>query len=631
MSADEIRKRCIAFFAARGHAVVASSSLIPDDPSVLLTTAGMQQFKPYLTGHADPEKMFGSRDVFTIQKSFRTTDIDEVGDASHLTFFEMVGNFSFGGYFKERAIPLSFEFITSPDGLGLDRNKLFVTAFAGDEEVSRDDTAIQLWQEQFAKVGMKAEIGERIFLYGREKNWWEAGPGPAGPDAEMFYDLGTPHDVTFGQTCHPNCDCGRFVEIGNDVFVQYRKTQDGQYAPLAQKAIDNGRGFERLVMVAQGKKNIFETDLFSPIFRFLNEHLSRSRPEWSKRIIADHARGIVFLIADGVRPGNKDQGYILRRLMRRAMPHLLEFQLFDEVVSGEGNDYTLKQRGLELVAGCVIGEYSKVREYAYLLEHRAEILKVIREENERFDQVYEKGRKILKKHIDHAMTSGTYVMLGKDLFDLVTTHGFSLEWIKDQAKIHTINLELDVFENLFKSHQEVSRAGVGKKFGGHGLLLDTGELRAGSEEELKIVTRLHPATHLLHAALHNVLGDTVEQRGSDITAERTRFDFLFPRKLTNEEIQQVEELVNHAIEKDFPVAFQELSLEGAKKSGALFFYKGHYPERVKVYTVGDDLETFSKELCGGPHVAHTGEIGRLKIVKEESSSAGVRRIRAVVS
>jgi len=623
MDSSEIRKKFLKFFESRGHTVVPSSSLIPDDPSVLLTTAGMQQFKPYLTGEADPVKVFKNRNVFSIQKSFRTTDIDEVGDTSHLTFFEMVGNFSFGGYFKERAIPLSFEFLASVDGLGLNPEKFFITAFKGDEEVSRDDEAIRLWQEQFAKVGMKAEIGERIFLYGREKNWWEAGPGPAGPDAEMFYDFGTPHDTKFGLTCHPNCNCGRFVEIGNDVFVQYNKTEEGKYQPLSQKAVDNGRGFERLVMVMQGKNNIFETDLFTPVTKLLSTNM----PEWSKRIIADHARGIVFLIADGVRPSNKDQGYILRRLMRRTIPHLEEHQYFETIEPGRSIPI---DKSLEDIAKVVIDQYGKIDQYQYLLDKREEILTTIRSEDERFAVVYRNGKKFLERLIVSARQDNTYRLTGDDVFNLVSTYGFSIEWIKDIAKTEAVGLDLDGFEMAFRRHQEISRAGVEKKFGGHGLLLDTGELKAGNQEELKIVTRLHTATHLLNAALHKVLGGGVDQRGSDITPERTRFDFLFARKLTGEELKKIEDLVNEAVQKDFRVTIQEMPLDEAKKSGAFFFYKGHYPEYVKVYTVGDEYGAFSKELCGGPHVTHTGEIGYFRIQKEESSSAGVRRIRAVV-
>ena len=616
MGSEEIRKRFLGFFAERGHVTVPSSSLIPDDPSVLLTTAGMQQFKAYYTGEADPMttihpasvelgvisgKPLGSKNAASIQKSFRTSDIDEVGDESHLTFFEMLGNFSFGGYFKERAIVLSFEFITSQDGLGIDPHRLYVTAFKGDEEVPRDDEAIRLWQERFRTVGIDAKIGERIFLYGRGKNWWEAGPGPAGPDAEMFYDFGTPHDTKFGPTCHPNCDCGRFVEIGNDVFVQYNKTPEGKYEPLEQKAIDNGRGFERLVMVMQGKKSVFDTDLFTPLIALLPEGLAVR----IKRIIADHIRGIAFLLADGLRPSNKEAGYVLRRLMRRVMvyetlhslPAHLTDSLLHEVIHYYGDPYQ------------------------ELLEQGEAIRREFGRERERFSTTMARGMRELEKlpAID-----------ASSAFRLYESYGLPFEILKELGGSRAEGLSREAFDAEFARHQEISRAGGERKFGGHGLMLDTGELRAADEAELKKVTRLHTATHLLNSALHKVLGDAVDQRGSDITVERTRFDFLFPRKLTIGEVQEIENLVNYAIERDFPVTYEEMDTETAKRSGALYFYKGHYPPRVKVYSIGDERELFSRELCGGPHVNRTNEIGRFKIAKEESSSAGVRRIRATV-
>lgn len=629
MEASEMRKKFLAFFELRGHTIVPSSSLIPSDPSVLLTTAGMQQFKSYLTGQADPIQDFGNRNVFSIQKSFRTTDIDEVGDNSHLTFFEMLGNFSFGGYFKERAIPLSFEFITSQDGLNLDPHKLFITAFKGDDEVPRDDEAIELWKQQFEKAGIGTEIGERIFLYGREKNWWEAGSGPAGPDAEMFYDRGTPHDPKFGSVCHPNCDCGRFVEIGNDVFVQYNKTKEGKYEPLRQKAIDNGRGFERLVMVAQGKKSVFETDLFAPVMSSIVPILG-DKPIEKVRLIADHIRASVFLIGDGIDPSNEGRGYILRRLIRRAMVAHYKY-----IGAGLDTKFYLAP------AKEVVRIYSLEKQYSNLRENEDRILNIIGVETEKFGRTLDRGLQEFKKTIGPLFIAweGEKEKKVKDklipahiVFRLYDTYGFPVEVTREIARTeYSADIDEEGFKKRVEQHRKISRAGVEKKFGGHGLLLDTGELKAGSEEELKIVTRLHTATHLLNAALRKVLGEGVEQRGSDITAERTRFDFQYSRKLTNEELKKVEELVNYAIKKDFPITIEEMPLDEAKRSGALFFYKGHYPERVKVYTVGDSKETFSKELCGGPHVSRTGEIEELTVVKEEASSAGVRRIRAKIS
>ena len=624
MESQELRKKFLDFFAARGHAVVLSSSLIPDDKSVLLTTAGMQQFKPYLTGKANPVKDFGGKNVFSIQKCFRTDDIDEVGDLSHLTFFEMVGNFSFGGYFKETAIPLSFEFLTSPEGMGIQPHKIFVTAFEGDTQVPRDDEAIALWQEQFKKVGMDAKIGERIFLYGRKKNWWEAGPGPAGPDAEMFYDFGTPHDSKFGPACHPNCDCGRFVEIGNDVFVQYNKTEQGAYEPLAQKSVDNGRGFERLVMVAQGKKNVFETDLFTPIITMLPLLM----PEQSKRIIADHIRGIIFLIADGARPGNKDREYILRRLMRRAIAHLEDKDYFEPP---EGHAHKVKHNLVDIAKQMIV-LYGAQRPYEYLIQQHDTILEIVRREEERFSRIFFTGQDRLIKKIYQLQEQNVYTIPAKDIFYAVTTDGFALEWIRDVAKEYSINLDIAGFEEMMEKHREISRAGATAKFGGHGLYMKTGEVTIRDESEVEKVTRLHTATHLLHAALRAVLGSEVRQDGSDITVERTRFDFTFPRKVTSEELAKVEAWVNEAVRRDLEVVWEEMAYEEGIKKGALGFFREKYPPRVKIYTMTDSTtgEILSCEFCGGPHVTHTTEVGTFKIIKEEASSAGIRRIRGIV-
>ncbi len=587
-----------------------SSSLLPNDPSVLFTTAGMQQFKPYFLGTLDASKDFQSKTVFTIQKCFRTTDIDETGDASHLTFFEMVGNFSFGGYFKKEAIALSFDFITSSDGMGLDPRRLYVTAFKGDEKVPKDDEAISIWQEQFKKANIDAKVGERIFLYGREKNWWEAGVGPAGPDSEMFYDLGKQHDTKFGPTCHPNCDCGRFIEIGNDVFMQYSKDDAGNYTPLKNKNVDNGRGFERLVMVMQGKTNIFETDLFQPVIELLPSDMNVR----IKRIIADHSRAVAFLLADGVRPSNKDQGYVLRRLMRRIIVH--------EYMAHSGT-FTIKDI-ISFVVEMYWGIYPSLK--------NEEVISEFEKEKEKFDKTLQNGLKELKR---------ATVIDAATAFKLYESFGLPYEIIKELGGPRSDGLKREDFEEEFKKHQEKSRAGAEKKFGGHGLLLDTGELKAGNEEELKKATRLHTATHLLHASLRKVLGSEVHQAGSDITAERLRFDFNFPRKLTPEEIKKIEDLANEAVQKDYKVTKEEMAYEDAIKSGALAFFKLKYPNRVNVYTIGPEPvegqspsvnsgSPFSRELCGGPHVSHTAEIGKIKITKEEAVSAGVRRIRAVV-
>ena len=444
MEAKEIRKNFLEFFEKRGHKIVPSSSLLPDDPSVLLTTAGMQQFKPYLTGKLDPEAHFGNKNVFSIQKSFRTTDIDEVGDATHLTFFEMVGNFSFGGYFKERAVALSFEFIISAEGLNLDPQKLYVTAFSGDNEVPRDEEAIRFWQEQFKGVGIDAKIGERIFLYGREKNWWEAGLGPAGPDAEMFYDFGTPHDTKFGPQCHPNCDCGRFVEIGNDVFVQYNKTADDKYQPLTQKSIDNGRGFERLVMVMQGKNNIFETDLFAPLLELIPKEI----PERQKRIIVDHLRGSTFLLADGLRPSNKEAGYILRRLMRRVF-------VYEKM-------YKIPPHVFDAIIHDIVHEYGEF--YQELLRENNNIREEFKKEGERFGKAIQYGIKKVQELIEVP----NFIMSSGVAFGLYESYGLPYEIIKELAGESGKNLTREDFDKEFKKHQDISRAALERQSGGGG-------------------------------------------------------------------------------------------------------------------------------------------------------------------
>ena len=582
MSSAELRKKFLEFFEKQGHKIVPSSSLIPDDHSVLLTIAGMQQFKKYYT---DPA-LAPAPNIASIQKCFRTSDIDEVGDKSHLTFFEMLGNFSFGGYFKEEAIGCAKEFLESI-GLKIE----YATVFAGDEKTSFDEESYRVWQ----KLGIKD-----IRKASREDNFW--GPtgkeGPCGPTTEIYING---------------------VEIWNIVFNEYYCKADGTLEKLKIPGVDTGMGLERLAMVSQNKKNIFETDLFEPLMRLMKGMAGG----WSARIAADHARGVVFLIADGVIPSNKEQGYVLRRLIRRVIPHLKERQPLSRFDDGMP---VPKLASLKMLAEQVINQYGEEKMYMYLLDKREEILKVVEEEQQRFLQIYDKGSKILSKLIDSAKDDKTFKIQGTDIFGLVTTHGFVLEWIKDMAKLRGIELDLGGFDEEFKKHQEISRAGQKKKFGGHGLILDTGELKAANEEELKKVTRLHTATHLLQAALRKILGDAVEQRGSDITSERTRFDFAFSRKLTPAELKKVEDLVNEAISRALEVTMEEIDFEEAKKSGALHFFREKYPPRVKVWTAGD----FSREVCGGPHVKNTREVGKFVILKEEAVAAGVRRIRATV-
>lgn len=540
-----------------------SSSLIPDDPSVLLTTAGMQQFKKYFTGELGAQKDFGSQNTVSIQKCFRTSDIDEVGDDTHDTFFEMLGNFSFGGYWKEQAVKYAHEFLVKELGLEID----YVTVFEGDTEVPQDSESEKIWQG----LGIK-----NIKRLPRTENFW--GPtgseGPCGPTTEIYVK-------------------GMKVEIWNLVFNEYYCHKDKRLESLKVKGVDTGMGLERLATVVQGKKNIFETDLFAP----LNEILPAEMPERVKRILADHARAVSFLISDGVRPSNKEAGYVLRRLMRRMIVHGQNLESLFEKVNALYGDY-YKELSLET------------------------ILSEFRKENEKFQKTLKNGLKELNKlqSID-----------GEAAFTLYETYGLPYEVVKELGGEKASGLNREEFDKEFVKHQEKSRAGAEKKFGGHGLLLDTGELKAVDERELKVVTRLHTATHLMQAALREVLGPEVKQNGSDITAERTRFDFFFPRKLTDEEKKKVEDLVNEKIKDDLPVSFVELPLEDAKKTGALYFFKAKYRDFVKVYYMGKDLDTaWSREFCGGPHVSHTAEVGKFIILKEESAAAGIRRIRATV-
>lgn len=561
MTSNEIRQKFLKFFEERGHTIVPSSSLIPTDPSVLLTTAGMQQFKPYFVGQLDPQKDFGSQNTASIQKCFRTSDIDEVGDETHLTFFEMLGNFSFGGYFKEEAIKYGYEFITKKLGLKID----YVSVFEGDNEVPKDVESEKIWRS----------LGVNEIKYaGRADNFW--GPtgaeGPCGPTTEIYV---------------------RGVEIWNIVFNEYYMKPDKTLEPLKQKGVDTGMGLERLAMITQHKNNIFGTDLFTPIFDRIEENTPGLNSEL-KRITSDHVRAAVFLIADGVLPSNKDAGYILRRVIRN-MTHPHQSQLS--------------------VAEVVIEKYKNA--YSDLKAKRELIINEIKKEEDKFREKLSEGLEYFKKNVDP--------------FVLHTTYGFPFDLTKRLAKNAGIKIDEKDFEDKFKKHQEISRAGMEKKFGGHGLILNTGELKAGSEEELNKVLRLHTATHLLQKALREVLGEEVKQAGSDITAERTRFDFSFPRKLTPEEIKSVEDLVNQKIKEDLPVGFKEMPKSEAEKTGALYFFKEKYPDIVKVYFVGKDINSaWSKEFCGGPHVTHTGEIGHFKISKEEAVGAGKRRIRGLV-
>jgi alanyl-tRNA synthetase len=569
MDSNQIRQSFLSFFEKKGHKVIPSSSLIPDDPSVLLTTAGMQQFKKYFTGELDAEKDFGANNVCSVQKCFRTSDIDEVGDESHLTFFEMLGNFSFGGYWKKEAIEYAHEFITEELKLEID----FVSVFEGDKEAPADLESEEIWKS----LGV-----ENIKKFGREDNFW--GPtgseGPCGPTTEIYVKT----------------VAGKSVEIWNLVFNEYYCDKDKKLSPSKIKGVDTGMGLERLAMIVQKRKNIFETDLFAPIISLLPGDLF----DWAKRIIADHSRAAVFLIADGIIPSNKEQGYVLRRLLRRMLVQL----------------YSCGANFIEPISK-IIDLYGGRRNF-----NGKHIFETIEEEADKFKKSLSAGRKELER-LDSIGAA--------EAFRLYESFGLPFEAIKDLSKEKAKNLTREDFDKEFEKHREISRAGAEKKFGGHGLILDTGELKAGNDGEKLKTIRLHTATHLLHQALRDVLGNEASQRGSDITAERARFDFVFPRKMTEGEIKKVEEIVNGKIKEALPVNFKEMPKEEAEKIGALKFFKGNYPDIVKIYYIGDSIENaYSKEFCGGPHVSNTKEIGEFKIAKEESSGAGIRRIRVKV-
>ncbi len=586
MTSEEIRKKFIDYFTSRGHTLVKSSSLSPSDPSVLLTTAGMQQFKPYFTGDLDAQKDFGSMSTVSIQKSFRTSDIEETGDATHQTFFEMLGNFSFGGYWKKEAITFAYELFTQHLNMPIS----YVTIFRGSAAVPKDEESRAIWQS----LGIK-DIREE----GMEDVFW--GPtgtsGPCGPTTEIY--------------CK-NAE-GKDVEIWNIVFNQFfypgsrdellKGVPGKELKPLAIQGIDTGAGLERVVMTKQGVQSNYDTDLFVGIMAKIRE-LAPLAEERVQRIIADHIRASVFLIADGVRPANKDAGYILRRLIRRVLAHKIKADIHGDIF------------------GSLVPVVQQKFGTIYPELNNPEILNVISDEQDKFEKAVVGGLAELKKHA---------VLDAAGAFGISSTYGLNFELMKEMAPEPTSGISQHDFDREFKKHQEISRAGTEKKFGGHGLLLDTGELKAKDEIELVKVTRLHTATHLLQAALRQVLGNEVHQAGSDITAERTRFDFTFPRKLTPEEIKKTQDLVNKAVADDLQVTFHLLPKKEAEKTGALFFFKAKYGDPVKVYVMGESIDNcFSKEFCGGPHVGHTAEVGRFKIAKEEPVSSGVRRIRGTV-
>lgn len=594
MTADELREMYLKFFEDKGHSVISGASLIPqNDPTVLFTTAGMHPLVPYLLGEPHPS---GVR-LCNCQKCIRTGDIESVGDPTHLTFFEMLGNWSLGDYFKEDAVAWSYEFLTSSSYLGLDPDKLFVTVFEGNENAPMDEESVAVWK----KLGIP---DERIFPLPIADNWW--GPagktGPCGPDTEMFVDTGK---SPCGSECKPGCSCGKYFEIWNDVFMQYNKQEDGSYAPLERNNVDTGMGVERTIAMLQGKRNVFETELFAPITSIISDqsgHKADESPEVSQafRVVADHMRSSVFILGDeqGIVPSNLGQGYVLRRLIRRSVRFA-------------------KQLGLDtgfskVLAESIIENYKDI--YPELSLNAQRIKHELVTEEEKFEKTLSRGMgeldKILGKMSEHNQTQ----VSGRVAFRLYDTYGFPLEFTEEICSERNMTIERKGFDKAFKKHREVSKQSAEKAFKG------------GLADDSVATTRLHTATHLLHKALQDVLGDHVAQKGSNITTARLRFDFSHPEKMTDDEKKKVEDLVNEVIGNDLEISMTVMTIEEAREAGATALFSGKYGEQVKVYSIGD----FSKEVCGGPHVKRTGELGHFRIKKEGSSSAGIRRIRAVL-
>lgn len=588
MKAIEIRNKYLEFFKRHGHAVIPSAPLIPEnDPSVLFTTAGMQPLVPYLLGEKHPE---GTR-LTDFQKCLRTNDIDEVGDNRHLTYFEMLGNWSLGDYFKEESIAMSFEFLTKE--LGIPVEKLSVTCFAGDEDCQRDEVTASCWK----KAGIPED---RIYYFGKDDNWWIAGEeGPCGPDTEMFYDTGKPK---CSENCNPSCGCGKYVEIWNNVFMEFFKTKDGKYTKLKQHNVDTGLGLERMTMLLQGKETPFDTELFKPVMDKLQELAGENDSIESRRIVSEHLRSSMMIIQDGGLPSNVDRGYILRRLIRRMVRHLRKLQInlneLGELI--DLNIDTLKEM------------------YPELHQNSDKIKKVIIEEKDKFEKTLERGEREFNKIVNRMKNDGKDTISGQDLFTLYETYGFPPEVTQDLAREAGLKVDTTEFDKLFKEHQEKSRMGSEQKF--------KGGLAGTGEQEV----RYHTATHLLNAALKLILGKDVHQKGSNITPERMRFDFSCDHKLTDDEKKKVEDLVNEWIAQGLDVKCEEMKKDDAIKSGAECMFIEKYPDIVTVYSIENDREKVSKELCGGPHVKNTSELGHFKIKKEEASSAGVRRIKAIL-
>lgn len=630
MTTKDIRDKYLAFYKQREHVVVPSAPVVPEnDPTTLFTGSGMQPMVPYLLGESHPS---GTK-LADSQTCVRTQDIEDVGDNRHTTFFEMLGNWSLGDYFKAEQIPWMYQFVTKE--LGLDPKNLYITCFRGLDDIPKDEEAANLWVEEFKKDGIDASIvdfaerdgiqGGRIFYYDETKNWWSMSGvpqnmpvgSPGGPDSEMFWDFGEDlglHEVSEwkDEPCHVNCDCGRFFEIGNNVFMQFKKTESG-FEQLPQKNIDFGGGLERMAAAVNNNPDVFTISLFDPIRKAVEEISSKTygadeTETYAFRVIMDHLRAATFMISDGAVPSNKDQGYFTRRMIRRAVR-------FGSTLGIDGNF-------CGAVASVAIDAYEGA--YAHIEKNREMIVAEMTKEEEKFRKTLSEGLKIFESKVDGL--EGT-VISGKDAFDLYQSYGFPYEVTEELAEERNLTIDKAAFDEEMKAHQEKSRAGGAQKFAG------------GLADHSEMSVKYHTATHLLHAALQQVLGPHAMQRGSNITPKRLRFDFTHGEKMTDEEKKQVEDLVNAAIEKDYPVSWQELTFEEAKARGSIGLFEDNYGEKVKVYSIGDEAElpkadpiaaTFSRELCGGPHVERTGVLGHFRIKKEESCSAGVRRIKAIL-
>lgn len=594
MKANELRKKYIDFFVSKGHSEISGKSLIPEnDPTVLFTTAGMHPLVPYLMGEPHPA---GDK-LTAVQKCIRTQDIESVGDPTHNTFFEMLGNWSLGDYFKEKSLKMSYEFLTSPEYLGLDVNTLSVTVFAGDDDAPADDEAYEIWKG----LGIP---DERIYRLPKEDNWW--GPagatGPCGPDSEMFIDTGK---ESCGSDCRPGCSCGKYFEIWNNVFMQYNKKEDGTFEPLARQCVDTGMGVERTITMLQGKTSVYATELFTPLLDKIGELTGKKYGENEEednsfRIIADHTKAATMIMGDpqGVKPSNLGQGYILRRLIRRAVRH--------------GKKLGIEDSFLGKLSEIVMDMYSEA--YPELHGNRDLIISEFSIEEAQFNSTLKKGEHEFEKLLPNLMKNPKMIIPGRMAFKLYDTYGFPFELTEELASEQGMTVDRTGFEEAFIKHQELSKKGSEQAFKG------------GLADDSVMSTRYHTATHLLHEALKTVLGDHVAQKGSNITSDRLRFDFSHPEKMTAEEIQKVEDMVNKAIADKLVITMKNMTVEEAKGIGARALFSGKYDEKVKVYFMGD----FSIEVCGGPHVGNTSELGVFKIKKEQSSSRGVRRIKAVL-